>query len=116
MERSPTHSGSSRRRLQHNRQRRTGTYWPGERDWLKIKNRDYWRCGQELERARSPRQVAGDHLNFGSYGFIFTALLNLGFALLRLVGCRAGWLVSRHVGVRLIGPVRWLLALHVSPP
>jgi bifunctional non-homologous end joining protein LigD len=29
------------------------TYRPGERDWLKVKNRSYWRFGQELELARS---------------------------------------------------------------
>jgi bifunctional non-homologous end joining protein LigD len=32
-------------------------YRPGEREWLKVKNRDYWRFGQELELARSRRRV-----------------------------------------------------------
>jgi bifunctional non-homologous end joining protein LigD len=33
------------------------TYQPGERGWLKVKNRSYWRFGQELELARSHRRV-----------------------------------------------------------
>jgi bifunctional non-homologous end joining protein LigD len=33
-----------------------GTYRPGRPDWLKIKNRAYWRFGQELELARSARR------------------------------------------------------------
>jgi ATP-dependent DNA ligase len=32
---------------------RKGAYRPGERDWLKVKNRAYWRFGEELELARS---------------------------------------------------------------
>jgi bifunctional non-homologous end joining protein LigD len=32
-----------------------GAYRPGERDWLKVKNRSYWRFGQELELARRRR-------------------------------------------------------------
>lgn len=31
------------------------TYRPGQRGWLKIKNRDYWRYPQEVELARSFR-------------------------------------------------------------
>ena len=34
-----------------------GSYRPSERDWLKIKNRRYWRFGQELELARSRRRT-----------------------------------------------------------
>jgi len=30
-----------------------GTYRPGERLWLKVKNRDYWRFGQERELAKN---------------------------------------------------------------
>jgi bifunctional non-homologous end joining protein LigD len=37
--------------------RSSGAYRPGERDWLKIKNRKYWRFGQELELAQSRRRV-----------------------------------------------------------
>jgi bifunctional non-homologous end joining protein LigD len=33
------------------------TYRPGERDWLKAKNRSYWRFGQELELAQSRRHM-----------------------------------------------------------
>jgi bifunctional non-homologous end joining protein LigD len=29
--------------------RLTGRYRPGERGWVKVKNRDYWRYGQEVE-------------------------------------------------------------------
>jgi ATP-dependent DNA ligase len=32
------------------------TYRSGDRDWLKVKNRSYWRFGQELELARSHRR------------------------------------------------------------
>jgi bifunctional non-homologous end joining protein LigD len=32
------------------------TYRPGERVWLKVKNRGYWRFGQELELAQSRRR------------------------------------------------------------
>jgi bifunctional non-homologous end joining protein LigD len=32
-----------------------GTYRPGERDWLKIKNRAYWRFGQERELGQKRR-------------------------------------------------------------
>jgi bifunctional non-homologous end joining protein LigD len=35
--------------------RRDGHYRPGERDWIKVKNRDYWRFGQELELAQRRR-------------------------------------------------------------
>ena len=35
---------------------RSGAYRPGERDWLKIKNRNYWRFGQERELAQSRRR------------------------------------------------------------
>jgi bifunctional non-homologous end joining protein LigD len=34
-----------------------GAYRPGERDWLKVKNRRYWRFGQELELAQSRRRT-----------------------------------------------------------
>jgi len=34
---------------------RTSTYRPGQPWWLKIKNRGYWRFGQELELAQSRR-------------------------------------------------------------
>ena len=27
--------------------RRHSLYWPGERGWIKVKNRDYWRFGRE---------------------------------------------------------------------
>jgi|tagenome__1003787_1003787.scaffolds.fasta_scaffold19948670_1 bifunctional non-homologous end joining protein LigD len=37
--------------------RRDGIYRPGERGWIKIKNRDYWRFGQELELAQASRRV-----------------------------------------------------------
>jgi hypothetical protein len=37
--------------------RLSSSYRPGERDWLKMKNRDYWRFGQELELARSRRRM-----------------------------------------------------------
>lgn len=37
--------------------RHSGAYRSGERDWLKIKNRRYWRFGQELELAQSRRRV-----------------------------------------------------------
>ena len=36
--------------------RSSGAYGPGERDWLKIKNRRYWRFGQELELAQRRRR------------------------------------------------------------
>jgi ATP-dependent DNA ligase len=32
------------------------TYQPGERSWVKIKNRAYWRFGQERELAQSRRR------------------------------------------------------------
>jgi bifunctional non-homologous end joining protein LigD len=32
------------------------TYRPGEHDWLKVKNRSYWRFGQELDLAQSRRR------------------------------------------------------------
>jgi bifunctional non-homologous end joining protein LigD len=35
--------------------RRDGIYRPGERDWIKIKSRPYWRFGQELELAQRRR-------------------------------------------------------------
>ena len=35
---------------------RTSTYRPGEREWLKVKNRRYWRFGQELELAQTRRR------------------------------------------------------------
>ena len=38
--------------------RRSSSYRPGERDWLKVKNRQYWRFGQEFELARSHRRVS----------------------------------------------------------
>jgi len=31
--------------------RRDSVYGPGVRGWVKVKNRSYWRFGQELERA-----------------------------------------------------------------
>jgi ATP-dependent DNA ligase len=34
---------------------RTSTYRLGQPGWLKIKNRGYWRFGQELELAQSRR-------------------------------------------------------------
>jgi ATP-dependent DNA ligase len=37
---------------------RASTYRPGERDWLKVKNRSYWRFGQELELAQSRRRTS----------------------------------------------------------
>jgi ATP-dependent DNA ligase len=37
--------------------RRSGPYRPGERRWVKTKNRDYWRCELERESAiNKPRQ------------------------------------------------------------
>jgi ATP-dependent DNA ligase len=33
----------------------SGVYRPGERDWLKIKNRAYWRFGQERELGQKRR-------------------------------------------------------------
>ncbi|MFN2469608.1 MAG: hypothetical protein ABR583_01170 [Gaiellaceae bacterium] len=41
---------------------RSGTYRPGEREWIKVKNRGYWRFSQELELAQSRRGSAGDDL------------------------------------------------------
>jgi bifunctional non-homologous end joining protein LigD len=35
--------------------KRSESYRPGERDWIKVKHRDYWRFGQELELARRRR-------------------------------------------------------------
>jgi len=34
----------------------SSTYRPGERGWIKVKNRAYWRFGQELELAQSRRR------------------------------------------------------------
>jgi bifunctional non-homologous end joining protein LigD len=36
---------------------RTSPYHPGEPGWLKVKNRSYWRFGQELELAQSRRRT-----------------------------------------------------------
>jgi bifunctional non-homologous end joining protein LigD len=36
---------------------RASTYRPGEPGWLKIKNRSYWRFGQELELVQSQRRA-----------------------------------------------------------
>ena len=33
--------------------RLSGRYRPGEREWIKVKNRDYWRYGEELWAARA---------------------------------------------------------------
>jgi bifunctional non-homologous end joining protein LigD len=33
-------------------------YRPGERDWIKVKNRDYWRYGLELEPLGRRRSCA----------------------------------------------------------
>jgi hypothetical protein len=33
-----------------------------ERGWIKVKNRAYWRFGQELELAQSPAALASNHL------------------------------------------------------
>lgn len=33
--------------------KRSGDYLPGRRNWIKTKNRDYWRYPLELEAARS---------------------------------------------------------------
>jgi bifunctional non-homologous end joining protein LigD len=39
--------------------RRSDRYRPGERGWVKVKHRHYWRFGQELDRGRSrPRAFA----------------------------------------------------------
>jgi bifunctional non-homologous end joining protein LigD len=38
--------------------RRSSTYRPGERGWVKVKHRDYWRFGQELELARRRRATS----------------------------------------------------------
>lgn len=35
--------------------KRTEPYRPGEWGWVKVKHRDYWRFGQELELARRRR-------------------------------------------------------------
>jgi bifunctional non-homologous end joining protein LigD len=37
--------------------RLSSSYRPGEREWLKVKNRDYWRFGHEVELARSRRRT-----------------------------------------------------------
>jgi bifunctional non-homologous end joining protein LigD len=37
--------------------KRSEPYRPGERDWIKVKHRHYWRFGQELERARRARRL-----------------------------------------------------------
>jgi len=45
--------------------RATSTYRPGFRGWVKVKNRDYWRAGEERElmarrrTTRSSRQASG---------------------------------------------------------
>jgi ATP-dependent DNA ligase len=36
--------------------KRSEPYRPGERAWIKVKHRHYWRFGQELERARRGRR------------------------------------------------------------
>ena len=43
--------------------RRSGRFLPGERGWVKVKNRDYWRCELERTSAIRPRRVVGrlDH-------------------------------------------------------
>ena len=33
-------------------------YQPGERRWSKVKNRDYWRYGQELEAMQNRRRAS----------------------------------------------------------
>jgi ATP-dependent DNA ligase len=33
------------------------TYRPGERGWIKVKNRAYWRFGAELERSQRQSRV-----------------------------------------------------------
>ena len=38
------------------RKKRSERYRPGERGWVRVKHRHYWRFGQELERARSRRR------------------------------------------------------------
>jgi hypothetical protein len=35
--------------------KRSDPYRPGERGWVKVKHRHYWRFGQELERAQRSR-------------------------------------------------------------
>ena len=35
----------------------SSSYCPGERGWIKVKNRAYWRFGQELELAQSRRHT-----------------------------------------------------------
>ena len=35
--------------------RRSGRYTPGERRWIKVKNREYWRYELERERAMRSR-------------------------------------------------------------
>jgi bifunctional non-homologous end joining protein LigD len=37
--------------------RLSSSYRSGEREWLKVKSRAYWRFGQELELARSRRRI-----------------------------------------------------------
>jgi ATP-dependent DNA ligase len=37
--------------------RLSSSYRPGEREWLKVKNRDYWGFGHEVELARSRRRT-----------------------------------------------------------
>jgi ATP-dependent DNA ligase len=37
--------------------RRSGRYRPGERGWVKIKNRDYWRYEIERESAMNMKRV-----------------------------------------------------------
>jgi hypothetical protein len=44
--------------------RRSGRYLPGERGWVKTKNRDYWRY--EMEREGATRGASGSSSN-GSY-------------------------------------------------
>jgi hypothetical protein len=36
--------------------KRSERYRPGERGWVKVKHRHYWRFGQELERAQRQRK------------------------------------------------------------
>ena len=46
---------------------RSSTYRPGECDWLRIKNRSYWRFGQELELGAEPAKSARNHLGGNTY-------------------------------------------------
>jgi hypothetical protein len=49
--------GVRARTRRNRRQRRSGRYLPGERGWVKVKNRGYWRY--ELERESAMRQRVG---------------------------------------------------------